>query len=108
MILKMIFIFIFLVLFIYALVRPFSSMAAKYLVILGSILGILSLIGETYTGIIANFFGISRAVDLYLYLSLITIFLFISYTINRLDIINKRISELTKGIAINNARRDGD
>lgn len=76
--------------------------------IIGSVFGILSLTGETYAGDLARFLGIGRAADLYLYMGLLTIFLFISYSINRLDNINKRISKLTKKIAIENARKSKD
>ena len=44
--------------------------------------------------------GVGRAADLYLYLGLITVFLFIGFTINKLDIMNKRISKLIKEIAL--------
>ena len=39
-------------------------------------------------------------------LEYLTIFLFISYTVNRLDSTNKRISKLTKEIALNNVSKD--
>jgi hypothetical protein len=72
----------------------------------GSLLGVLSLIGENYAQMLANLLGIGRAADLFLYLGLVTIFLFISYTVNRLDSTNKRISKLTKEIALNNVSKD--
>ena len=56
--------------------------------------------------LLANLLGIGRAADLFLYLGLVTIFLFISYTVNRLDSTNKRISKLTKEIALNNVSKD--
>ncbi len=108
MILKVIFIFIFSILLTYALIRPFSSIISKLFFIIGSILGILSLSGDFYAGKIAGLLGIGRAADLYLYLSLVTVFLFIGYTINRLDYINKRISKLTKEIAQENAKNHKD
>jgi hypothetical protein len=100
MIFKIIFICIFSITFIYGVVRPFSSIIAKVFTMLGSLLGILSLIGEKYAQMLAVFLGIGRGADLYLYLSLITIFLFIIFTINRLDGINSKISKLTKNIAL--------
>jgi small membrane protein len=106
MIFKYIFIGIFFVAFFYAALRPFSSLISKIFIMIGSLLGILSLIGEKYAQSLANFLGIGRAADLFLYLSLVTIFLFISYTVNRLDSSNKRISKLTKEIALNNAHKE--
>ena len=105
MIFKIIFITFFSFTIAYALVRPFQSNISKYFIIFGSILGILSMGGEKYAQIVANFLGIGRAADLFLYLSLVTIFLFISYTINRLDTINRRVSLLTKEIALYNASK---
>ena len=46
---------------------------------IGSILGVFSLIGVTYAQNVADFLGIGRAADLYLYLSLLTIFLFVTF-----------------------------
>ncbi len=108
MILKFIFITAFSLLLIYSLIRPFHSIIARLFIMIGSIFGILSLIGETYASDLARILGIGRAADLYLYLGLLTIFLFIGYSINRLDIINKRISKLTKKIAIENAEKPKD
>jgi len=106
MIFKAIFITIFSMAFIYASIRPFSSLISKIFVLIGSMLGVLSLIGEKYAQVLANLLGIGRAADLFLYLGLVTIFLFISYTVNRLDAINKRISKLTKEIALDNAKKN--
>ena len=100
MIFKIIFICIFSISFIYGVIRPFSSIIAKVSIMLGSLLGILSLAGEEYAQMLAVALGIGRGTDLYLYLGLVTIFLFISFTVNRLDSINKKISKLTKNIAL--------
>jgi len=67
---------------------------------IGSILGVLSLVGVAYAQNVADFLGIGRAADLYLYLSLVTVFLFVTFTLNRFDALNKKISILTKEIAI--------
>jgi hypothetical protein len=105
MIFKVIFTAIFCFVFIYAVIRPFSSRISKVFIIFGSLLGILSLNGEKYAQTLANFLGIGRAADLFLYLSLVMVFLFISYTVNRLDSTNKRISKLTKEIALHNVSK---
>lgn len=105
MIFKILFICVFVLLFIYGIIRPFSSIVSRLFLIFGSILGILSLVGTDYTQTIANYIGIGRAADLYLYLSLVTIFLFIAYTVNQIDLINKKISILVKKIAIREAHR---
>ena len=106
MIFKIVFISIFFILFIYSFVRPFKSYVARWFLKIGSILGILSIVGVEYTQLIANFIGIGRAADLYLYLSLITIFLFVGFTINRFDAINKKISIIVKEIALNNNKKN--
>jgi small membrane protein len=106
MILKIIFICIFSITFIYGVIRPFSSIIAKVFIMLGSLLGILSLAGEEYAQMLAVALGIGRGTDLYLYLGLVTIFLFISFTVNRLDSINKKISKLTKEIALQNVNKE--
>tara|TARA_B110000014_G_C19769353_1_gene400358 strand:+ start:64 stop:405 length:342 start_codon:yes stop_codon:yes gene_type:complete len=100
MIFQILFICIFVFLLIYSLIRPFSSIVSRLFLIFGSILGILSLIGVEYTQVIANYIGIGRSADLYLYLGLVTIFLFITYTINQIGLINKKLSKLVKKIAI--------
>lgn len=108
MIFKTIFTIFFLCLFFYGLVRPFSSISSRFFIIFGSILAVLSISGEYYAQIIADFMGIGRAADLYLYLGLITIFLFIAFTINKLDLMNKRISKLIKEIALNEISKTRD
>ena len=106
MIFKVIFISVFSILFLYSLIRPFSSQVARFFLMIGSTLGILSILGVSYTQVIADFLGIGRGADLYLYLSLLTIFLFVSFTINRFDALNKRISKLTQEIALHNAKKN--
>ena len=106
MIFKIIFISIFSILFLYSFVRPFVSQFARWFLMIGSILGILSILGVSYTQVIANFLGIGRGADLYLYLSLVTIFLFVAFTINRFDALNKKISLLVKEIAILKKEKD--
>ena len=103
MIFQILFICIFVLLLIYSLIRPFSSIVSRLFLIFGSILGVLSLVGVEYTQTIANYIGIGRSADLYLYLGLVTIFLFITYTINQIGLINKKISKLVKKIAITEA-----
>lgn len=108
MIFKTVFIIFFICLFFYGLVRPFSSNFSKFFIIFGSILATLSISGEYYAQIIANFMGVGRAADLYLYLGLITIFLFIGFTINKIDLMNKRISKLIKEIALKESSKSKD
>tara|TARA_A100001035_G_C27469531_1_gene358218 strand:+ start:76 stop:405 length:330 start_codon:yes stop_codon:yes gene_type:complete len=105
MIFKIIFISIFSILFIYAVIRPFYSSFARWFLIIGSMLGILSILGAEYTQLIADFLGIGRGADVYLYLSLLTIFLFVAFTLNRFDALNQKISILVKELAITNANK---
>lgn len=106
MIFKVVFITIFSILLIYSLVRPFSSIVARIFLIFGSILGIMTLVGLEYIQFLANILGITRAVDLYLYVGLFTFFLFITFTINRIDGINKKIGLIVKKDAINRAKKE--
>lgn len=106
MIFKILFISVFSFLLIYSFIRPFSSRVSRFFLFFGSILGILSLVGVEYTQIISDFFGIGRAVDLYLYLGLVTIFLFITYSINRFESLEKRNSSLIQEIAILESKLD--
>ena len=72
----------------------------------GSLLGILSVIGIEQTDKIANFVGVGRGADLFVYLSLLTIFLFISYTINKFETLNERISILSRSIALSEIKKN--
>lgn len=108
MIFKAIFITVFAIFFIYSLLRPFQSLFARLFLMIGSILGILSLIGVSYAQSVADFLGIGRAADLYLYLGLITIFLYVAFTLNRFDTLNKKISNLVKELAILNKTDNSD
>jgi hypothetical protein len=100
MIFKIIFISIFSLSLIWGLIRPFSSFSGRWFLRIFSVVGILSILGVDYTQKIAEFVGIGRGADLFLYLSLVTIFLFIAFTVNRFDTLNRKISTLVKEIAI--------
>ncbi|MDC2972348.1 DUF2304 domain-containing protein [Gammaproteobacteria bacterium] len=100
MLVKYLFLSIFALLFLYGLIRPFSSIFAKLFLIIGSIFGFLSLLGADYVNQIALFIGVENATLLYLYFGLVTIFLTIIITLNRFDEINSRITKLTRKIAI--------
>ena len=60
MIFKYIFITFFSLIFLYSLMRPFSSISARLFILFGSIFGILTLVGLEYTQDIADFVGIKR------------------------------------------------
>ena len=100
MLVKYLFLSIFALLFLYGLIRPFSSIFAKLFLIIGSIFGFLSLLGADYVNQIALFIGVENATLLYLYFGLVTIFLTIIITLNRFYEINSRITKLTRKIAI--------
>tara|TARA_Y100000816_G_C25981693_1_gene512563 strand:- start:88 stop:408 length:321 start_codon:yes stop_codon:yes gene_type:complete len=100
MLVKYLFLSIFALLFLYGLIRPFSSIFAKLFLIIGSIFGFLSLLGADYVNQIALFIAVENATLLYLYFGLVTIFLTIIITLNRFDEINSRITKLTRKIAI--------
>lgn len=100
MLVKYLFLSIFVLLFFYGLIRPFASIFAKLFLIVGSVFGFLSLLGADYVNQIALYIGVENATLLYLYFGLITIFLTIIITLNRFDEINARITKLTRKIAI--------
>ncbi len=98
---KILLLIFFILVFAYSLFRPFPSILAKIFFISGSFLGMLSVAGTRYSILISDFLGMREA-DLYLYLTLLTVFLFVGYTLNRFDELNKKISFLVKEIAILN------
>jgi len=108
MIIKYVFLAIFISLFFYGLVRPFASIFAKLFLLVGSMLGFLSLLGAKYVTEIALLVGVENATLLYLYFGLVTIFLFIIITINRFDEVNGRITKLTRKIALLEKKLDNN
>ena len=100
MIVKYLFLTIFVLLFVYGLFRPFSSIFARLFLILGSIFGFISLLGSEYVNRIALFIGVENATLLYLYFGLVIIFLTIIITLNRFDEVNSRITKLTRKITM--------
>tara|TARA_B100001093_G_C26818085_1_gene1010667 strand:+ start:384 stop:713 length:330 start_codon:yes stop_codon:yes gene_type:complete len=91
---------LFVALFCYGLFRPLTSLYSKFFLIFGSLLGLFSVLGEEYTTYIANVVGVGRGADLYLYLGLITVFLFILYTINKFKLHERKTSSLIQKIAL--------
>lgn len=106
MIIKIIFISIFIVSLIYSIFRPSKSIFSKLFLISGSLLGILTVIGEKYVMQMANGLGVGRGADLIIYISLFVIFFFICYTLDRFNKIKKELSTLTRMIAIKEAKKD--
>ena len=100
MIVKYLFLSIFVLLFFYGLLRPFSSIFARLFLIIGSMFGFISLLSAEYVNQIALFIGVENATLLYLYFGLITIFLTILITLNRFDEVNSRITKLTRKITL--------
>ena len=98
----------FVLLFFYGLVRPFASIFAKLFLLVGSMLGFLSLLGAKYVNEIALLMGVENATLLYLYIGLVTIFLFIISTTNRFDEVNGRITKLTRKIALLEKKLDNN
>ncbi|MDC0180993.1 DUF2304 domain-containing protein [Pseudomonadota bacterium] len=100
------FTFLFTFLFFYGFVRPFDSIFARLFLIIGSFLGFISVLGKEYTNLLAANLGIKHGSDLYLYLGLMTIFLFIFYTLNAFSTHQKTIAKLTREIAILESKID--
>ena len=106
MIIKVFFIVIFLFTFLYSLLRPSSNVFSKLFLIFGSVLGFLSVIGDVYVIQIANFLGVGRGTDLFLYIGLLVIFFFIFYTLDRLNKIQKKITVLSRKISLKDFKSD--
>ena len=100
MIFKNLIIIVFILSFLYAIIRPSRNIFSKLFLIFGSILGFLSVIGENYVIKIANFLGIDRGTDLFVYIGLTVIFFFIFYTLDRLSKLKKEIVTLSRKIAL--------
>ena len=105
MIIKILLSLVFLSSLIYSILRPTKNIFSKLFLVSGSILGLLSVIGEKYTIIIANYLGVGRGTDLFLYLGLVIIFFFIFYSLNRFSKIQKEISKLARAIAIDESKK---
>ena len=67
MIVKYLFLTIFVLLFVYGLLRPFSSIFARLFLVVGSMFGFISLLSAEYVNSIALFIGVENATLLYLY-----------------------------------------
>ena len=94
---------IFIVLFLYSWVRPFASSLAKWFLRIGCILGALSISDKTYINTIADYVGAQSGRILLLYLTFITVFLFVFFTYERFAKLDKKISKLTSDLTITNA-----
>ena len=106
MILKVFFTVIFLFTFVYSLLRPSSNIFSKLFLIFGSVLVFLSVIGEDYVTQIANYLGVGRGTDLFLYIGLLVIFFFIFYTLDRLNKIQKNLTVLSRKISLKDFKSD--
>ena len=100
MALQYIILLLFAFLFLYGFIRPFDSIFARLYLILGSFLGFISVLGREYTNTIARFMGVEHGSYLYLYIGLITMFVFTFYAINAFSAQQKTITKLTREIAL--------
>lgn len=96
---------LFIIVFLYSVVRPFKSIFSKLFLIFGSILGFLSMIDQDISSEIAIFMGISRVSDLYLYIGLMTSFFFIGLSTNKFRENELKINELARKIALLEAKK---
>jgi len=95
---------IFIVIILYSLIRPFNSIFSKLLLILGSSLGLLSVVNLNAIDSISRSLGVERGADLFLYLGIITALIFILFLADRFNATEKKIDKLAKYISI----REGD
>lgn len=100
MALQLLILFLFAFLFLYGFIRPFDSIFARLYLIIGSFLGFISVLGREYTNTLARYLGVEHGSYLYLYIGLVTMFLFTFYAINAFSTQQKTIAKLTREIAI--------
>ena len=88
-------------LFAYSVVRPFSSIYAKLFMLVGSILGLVSVLDSKYINIVAEILGVyGGGKDLFLYISLLTVFFFICYSWEKFKDIERKIAVIVKAITL--------
>ena len=100
MILKLCLIGLFICSLTYGAVRPFTSVHSKLFVITGSFLGLISVIDISYVDSFAGMLGIQSGKDLYLYVALVTIFLFVYFTFEKFTRLENKIKKIVKRLAI--------
>ena len=109
MILKIIFATLFIGLFLYSFIRPFSNIVAKWFLRLGAVVGLMNIVDTNYLNSLAGYLGISTGKSLLTYITFITIFLFVYYTIERFSKLEKTISNLVTELAVlKQKRKDED
>lgn len=91
---------LFIFLLLYSLIRPFQSIFSKMFLIFGSSLGLLSVINIEVVDDISRSLGVERGADLYLYLGLITSFLFFLFLLNRFSSLEDKINKLSRHVAL--------
>ena len=105
--LKLLFALLFLFLLVYSFVRPFSSIFSKLFLMLGSGLGLLSVMEFRLVDRAATFFGIAGGgKDLFLYISFVTIFLVILYIVERFKQLENKIALLTRRLALESIKKN--
>jgi hypothetical protein len=100
MVYKVFFLIIFAFLFVYSLIRPFANIYSRLFLFFGSIAGIISLLGSKYANLIADYIGVENGSYLYLYIGLVTIFMFIFYSMNKNTQLEDSIAKLVRELAI--------
>jgi len=106
MILKYIVLTLFTTLFSYSLVRPFSSVFAKLFMLFGSALGFVSVIDSSYINRVAGALGVhGGGKELYLYVILVTAFMFFCHSWEKFKSIEKKMSTIVKALAIEQSKK---
>ena len=95
---------LFAALFIYGLIRPFSSLLARLFTIVGSLFGFLSVSGMGWINIVAEKIGANSSQDLFLYLGLITIFVFILVSWEKYRQLDDKITKLAAEMALERSK----
>ena len=92
------------IIFIYGLIRPFSSLLARLFTIVGSLFGFLSVSGMGWINIVAEKIGANSSQDLFLYLGLITIFVFILVSWEKYRQLDDKITKLAAEMALERSK----
>ena len=104
MVLNSLFSLLFAILFIYGLIRPFSSQLARLFTIAGSFLGFLAVSGMGLTSILAEKVG-ADSKEIFLYLVLITVFVYIFVSLEKYKQLEDKITKLASELSLEKAKK---
>ena len=96
----------FAILFTYGLIRPFSSPLARVFTVAGSLVGFLTVSGMGLTSIIAENIGAENSQELFLYLVLMTVFVYIFVSLEKSKQLEDKITKLATQLSLEKAKKE--